>query len=115
MLTSGIAISKPVIRGLYGNRILVLLAGLKFDNQQWQEEHGLGLSSFGLSKVELIKGPIGILYGTEAIGGIVNLIEEKGRLRTRGKRILGCILIPIHWGEPCRQDTRPGKETGGGA
>ncbi|MEO5582834.1 MAG: TonB-dependent receptor [Saprospiraceae bacterium] len=76
MLSTGPAISKPVIRGLYGNRILVLLSGLKFDNQQWQEEHGLGLSGIGLGKVELIKGPLSILYGTEAIGGIINLIEE---------------------------------------
>lgn len=77
MLSTGIGISKPVIRGLYGNRVLVLLNGLKFDNQQWQEEHGLGLTSFGLSKIELIKGPIGILYGSEAIGGVINLIEEE--------------------------------------
>lgn len=77
MLSTGVAISKPVIRGLYGNRTIVLLSGLKFDNQQWQEEHGLGLSDLGLSKVELIKGPLGILYGSEAIGGIINLIEEE--------------------------------------
>jgi iron complex outermembrane receptor protein len=80
MLTTGVGIAKPVIRGLYGNRVLVLLNGLKFDNQQWQEEHGLGLTSFGLDRVELIKGPIGTLYGTEAIGGVVNLIEEKRAL-----------------------------------
>lgn len=77
MLTTGVAIAKPVVRGLYGNRLLVLLSGLKFDNQQWQEEHGLGLSDLGLSKVELIKGPMSVLYGTEAIGGIINLIEEE--------------------------------------
>ncbi len=77
MLSSGIGISKPVIRGLYGNRVLVLLSGLKFDNQQWQEEHGLGLSSFGISKVELIKGPMGTLYGSEALGGVINLIDEE--------------------------------------
>jgi iron complex outermembrane receptor protein len=77
MLTTGVGIAKPVIRGLYGNRVLVLLNGLKFDNQQWQDEHGLGLTGFGLARVELIKGPIGTLYGTEAIGGVVNLIEEK--------------------------------------
>lgn len=76
MLSTGVSIAKPVIRGLYGNRVLVLISGLKFDNQQWQEEHGLGLSDIGLSKVELIKGPMSVLYGTEAIGGIVNLIEE---------------------------------------
>lgn len=77
MLSTGPAISKPVIRGLYGNRILVLLSGLKFDNQQWQEEHGLGLSDIGLSRVELIKGPIGVLYGSEAMGGVINLVEEE--------------------------------------
>jgi iron complex outermembrane receptor protein len=77
MLTTGVAIAKPVIRGLYGNRVLILLSGLKFDNQQWQEEHGLGLSDLGLQKVELIKGPMSVLYGTEAIGGLINLIEEQ--------------------------------------
>ncbi|MEZ4922619.1 MAG: TonB-dependent receptor [Crocinitomicaceae bacterium] len=76
VLSSGIGISKPVIRGLSGNRILVLMSGLKFDNQQWQEEHGLGLSDFGLSTVEIIKGPISVLYGSEAVGGVINLIEE---------------------------------------
>ena len=77
MLTTGVAIAKPVIRGLYGNRVLVLLSGLKFDNQQWQEEHGLGLSDLGIARVELIKGPMSVLYGTEAIGGLINLIEEQ--------------------------------------
>ncbi|RDC64818.1 TonB-dependent receptor [Adhaeribacter pallidiroseus] len=76
MLSTGVAIAKPVIRGLYGNRVVVLLSGLKFDNQQWQEEHGLGLSDMGLQKVELVKGPLSVLYGTEAMGGVINLIEE---------------------------------------
>ncbi len=84
MLTTGIAIAKPVIRGLYGNRVLVLLSGLKFDNQQWQEEHGLGIQDFGLARVELIKGPMSVLYGTEAIGGIINIVEEeKPKVNTR--------------------------------
>lgn len=77
MLSTGVAIAKPVIRGLYGNRVLVLLSGLKFDNQQWQEEHGLGLSDVGISKVELIKGPLSVLYGTEAMGGVINVVEEQ--------------------------------------
>ncbi|MCB9046233.1 MAG: TonB-dependent receptor [Chitinophagales bacterium] len=76
-MTTGNAISKPVIRGLYGNRILVLLSGLRFDNQQWQDEHGLGLSQIGISSVELIRGPASILYGSDALGGVVNIIEEK--------------------------------------
>jgi iron complex outermembrane receptor protein len=75
-LSTGPAISKPVIRGLYGNRVLAVLSGLKFDNQQWQDEHGLGLSDVGIDRIEVIKGPASLLYGSEAIGGILNIIEE---------------------------------------
>ncbi|MCB9236078.1 MAG: TonB-dependent receptor [Bacteroidia bacterium] len=75
-LSTGPFISKPVVRGLFGNRILVLLSGLRFDNQQWQDEHGLGLSDMGIARVELIKGPLSLLYGTDAIGGVINIIEE---------------------------------------
>lgn len=75
-LSTGNAISKPVIRGLYGNRILVLFSGLRFDNQQFQDEHGLGISQVGIDRVELIRGPASILYGTDAIGGVVNIVEE---------------------------------------
>jgi iron complex outermembrane receptor protein len=75
-LNTGPAISKPVIRGLYGNRVLAVLSGLKFDNQQWQDEHGLGLNSVGIDRIEIIKGPASLLYGSEAIGGILNIIEE---------------------------------------
>jgi iron complex outermembrane recepter protein len=76
-MTTGNAISKPVIRGLYGNRVLVLLSGIRFDNQQWQDEHGLGLSQIGIEGVEIIKGPASLLYGTDAVGGVINIIEEK--------------------------------------
>ncbi len=76
-MTTGNAISKPVIRGLYGNRILVVLSGIRFDNQQWQDEHGLGLSQIGIKGVEVIKGPASLLYGTDAVGGVINVIEEK--------------------------------------
>ncbi len=76
-MTTGNSISKPVIRGLYGNRILVLYTGMRFDNQQWQDEHGLGLSQIGIDRVEVIKGPASLLYGSDALGGVINIIEEK--------------------------------------
>jgi len=75
-LTTGTGISKPVIRGLYGNRVLAILSGLRFDNQQWQDEHGLGLNDMGIDRVEIIKGASGLLYGSEAMGGALNMIEE---------------------------------------
>lgn len=76
-MSTGSGISKPVIRGLYGNRIQTVVLGLRFDNQQWQDEHGLGLSDIGVDRVEIIKGPSSLLYGSEAMGGVLNIIEEK--------------------------------------
>jgi len=76
-MTTGNSIAKPVIRGLYGNRLLISLSGLRFDNQQWQDEHGLGLSHIGINRVEVIKGPASLLYGSDAVGGVINVIEEK--------------------------------------
>jgi iron complex outermembrane receptor protein len=76
-LTTGIGISKPVIRGLYGNRIQVNVDGIRFDNQQWQDEHGLGLSDMGIDRVEIIRGPASVLYGSDALGGVINIIDEK--------------------------------------
>ncbi|MCB0431428.1 MAG: TonB-dependent receptor [Flavobacteriales bacterium] len=76
-LSTGTGISKPVIRGLYGNRIQTVLSGMRFDNQQWQDEHGLGLSDIGVDRIEIIKGPASLLYGSEAMGGVLNIIEEK--------------------------------------
>jgi iron complex outermembrane receptor protein len=76
-LSTGSGISKPVIRGLFGNRVQTVLYGLRFDNQQWQDEHGLGLSDVGIDRIEIIKGAASLLYGSEAMGGVINIIEEK--------------------------------------
>ncbi len=75
-ISTGNGISKPVIRGLYGNRIQTVLLGLRFDNQQWQDEHGLGLSIMGINRIEVLKGPSSLLYGTEALGGVIRIVEE---------------------------------------
>lgn len=76
-LSTGAGISKPVIRGLYGNRIQSVVMGMRFDNQQWQDEHGLGIQDIGVDRVEVIKGPAALMYGSEAMGGVVNILEEK--------------------------------------
>jgi iron complex outermembrane recepter protein len=74
-ITTG-AISKPVIRGLYGDRIQINVGGLKLEDQQWEDEHGLGLSDVGVERIELIKGPASLLFGSGAMGGVVNIVEE---------------------------------------
>ncbi len=75
-LSNGLAISKPVVRGLYGYRIATVLNGVRFDNQQWQEEHGFGLDAVGIGQIEVIEGPAALLYGAESIGGVINLLPE---------------------------------------
>jgi iron complex outermembrane recepter protein len=74
-LTTG-AISKPVIRGVYGNRIQVNVAGIRLEDQEWEDEHGLGISDIGIDRVELIKGPASLMFGSGALGGVINIIEE---------------------------------------
>ena len=76
-ISTGTGITKPVIRGLHGNRVLTVFEGFRFDNQQWQDEHGLGLADMGIRGVEVVKGPASMQYGSDAMGGVINLIEEK--------------------------------------
>ena len=75
-ITTG-AISRPVIRGLYGDRIQINVAGLKLEDQQWEDEDGLVLSDVGVERIELIKGPASLLFGSGAMGGVVNVVEEE--------------------------------------
>lgn len=77
MIGTGTNIGKPVIRGLSYNRVLVFSEGVAVDNQQFGDEHGLGLSDIGIDKVEIIKGPSSLLYGTDAMGGVLHFISER--------------------------------------
>ena len=77
MISTGTNIGKPVIRGLSFNRILIYSEGVPIDNQQFGDEHGLGLSEIGIDKVEIIKGPSSLLYGADAMGGVLHFVEER--------------------------------------
>ena len=76
-ISTGNSIGKPVIRGLSGNRVLVYSQGVRMENQQFGEEHGLGLNAAGIESVEVIKGPASLLYGSDALGGVVYFNPEK--------------------------------------
>jgi len=76
-ISTGTSIGKPVIRGLSGNRVLVYSQGVRMENQQFGEEHGLGLSDAGVESVEVIKGPASLLYGSDALGGVLYFNPEK--------------------------------------
>lgn len=76
-VSTGTSIGKPVIRGLSGNRVLVYSQGVRIENQQFGDEHGLGLNGSGIESVEVIKGPASLLYGSDALGGVLYFIPEK--------------------------------------
>ncbi|WP_418264658.1 TonB-dependent receptor [Flavobacterium faecale] len=76
-VSTGTSIGKPVIRGLSGNRVLVYSQGVRIENQQFGDEHGLGLNDSGVESVEVIKGPASLLYGSDALGGVLYFNPEK--------------------------------------
>jgi iron complex outermembrane receptor protein len=76
-VSTGASIGKPVIRGLSGNRVLVYSQGVRVENQQFGDEHGLGLNDAGVESVEVIKGPASLLYGSDALGGVLYFNPEK--------------------------------------
>jgi len=70
-VSTGVGIGKPVIRGLRGNRVLVYSQGIRLENQQFGDEHGLGIDESSIESVEVIKGPASLLYGSDALGGVL--------------------------------------------
>lgn len=75
-IQTGPSISKPVIHGLYSNRIIILNNGIRQEDQQWGAEHAPQVDAFLASRLTVIKGAASIRYGSDAIGGVI-LVEPK--------------------------------------
>ena len=73
-VTTGPNVSKPFIRGLGYNRVLTLYNGLRQEGQQWGDEHGVEVDGYDIDRVEVVKGPASLLYGSDAVAGVVNLL-----------------------------------------
>jgi iron complex outermembrane receptor protein len=76
-VTTGPNISKPFIRGLGYNRILTLFDGNRQEGQQWGDEHGIEVDQYSIERVEVIKGPASLTYGSDALAGVVNMIPTQ--------------------------------------
>jgi iron complex outermembrane recepter protein len=75
-VTTGAGISKPVIRGLGYNRVVVINDGVRQEGQQWGDEHGIEIDELSITKAEILKGAASLMYGSDALAGVINLITN---------------------------------------
>lgn len=82
-ITTGGGISKPVIRGLGFNRVVVVNDGIRQEGNQWGAEHGVEIDPQSISSAEILKGPASLMYGSDAMAGVIIFHDEV--LPTLGK------------------------------
>ena len=75
-VSTGPAISKPVIRGLGFNRVVTINDGVRQEGQQWGDEHGIEIDEMSVGRAEILKGPASLAYGSDAIAGVINIISH---------------------------------------
>ena len=75
-LSTGPAISKPIIRGLGYNRVMLLNDGVRQEGQQWGDEHGIEIDEYNVTRTEVLKVPASIIYGSEALSGVINVVSN---------------------------------------
>ncbi|MFV0330662.1 MAG: TonB-dependent receptor [Dysgonomonas sp.] len=75
-ITTGNGISKPVVRGLGYNRVVVVNDGMRQEGQQWGDEHGIEIDAQSVNSVEILKGPASLIYGSDALAGVINFLPE---------------------------------------
>lgn len=74
-LGTGPGISKPVIRGLGYNRVVVVHDGVRQEGQQWGDEHGIEIDANAVNRIEILKGPASLSYGSDAMAGVINILS----------------------------------------
>ncbi len=74
-ITVGPSISKPIVRGLGYNRVIVMNDGVRQEGQQWFDEFGIEIDENSVNKVEVLKGPASLRYGSDAMAGVINFLS----------------------------------------
>lgn len=95
MLSTGEQVGKPVVRGLSGPRVLVLDNGLRLEDQSWSDEDGPSVDARLADRIEVIRGPASVLYGSDAIGGVVNVLPAPVP-RAKTGELLGGVRTELY-------------------
>lgn len=75
-IQTGTTVAKPVINGMYGNRILIVNNGARQTGQQWGVDHAPEIDQNSSGSIEIIKGAESVRYGSEALGGIIVMNQK---------------------------------------
>ena len=75
VITDEPSITKPVIRGLSHNRVVVVNDGVRQEDQQWDSEFGIAIDEHTVNRVEILKGPASLSYGSDAMAGVINFLS----------------------------------------
>jgi len=89
-VTTGNGISKPVIRGMGYNRVLVVNDGIRQEGQQWGDEHGVEIDGSTVGSVEILKGPASLMYGSDALAGVI--VFKPAPIMSMGTMKVGGLL-----------------------
>jgi iron complex outermembrane receptor protein len=76
MVQTGPGIAKPMIHGLFGNRVLIVQYNVRQEGQQWGIDHAPEIDPAVAGRISVIKGAEGIRYGPDALGGVIEISPE---------------------------------------
>lgn len=90
-IVTGPGITKPVIRGLSGQRLIVVHQDVKMESHQWGLEHGLEIDPYTVDRVQIIQGPSSLQYGSDGLAGLIRILPEP--VPTEGSLTGGLMLM----------------------
>jgi iron complex outermembrane receptor protein len=76
MISKGPGVATPVIRGLSTSNVLMLNNGVSMENFQFSKDHPYMVDRWGVGHIEVIRGPASLIYGSGAVGGVINILPE---------------------------------------
>jgi len=92
LLKTGASVGKPMVNGLFGNRVIIVNNGIRLEGQNWGMEHAPEIDAFLASEIDLIKGAESLRYGADGIGGVIR-ISPKSVFSEKPKTLNGEINL----------------------